>query len=294
MKTYAIKLLKFLAFFIIVVGTDQDYRSRVESLRFEHPEFDVLAVGASTTFDGIDTELMTKQGIPSYNLALGGTTVKTSYIQLQEYFTSYEHKPELVILGLNSALVNTFDDETIHPIIEFTMKDHKYNLNDIPILKFKWLAFEFLKKVVSSKHRQARLSYGQLKFQKTVPDRTSYQEQYLNLEEFEESYWLSRIAAFCDSQNVRLMVIEMPGYKQTQNISGIGPYTLNLEGDVQAELYNLNSQEFCKIFNSQTDWIGNSHLNEFGAQKFTEELIQILKEQDLIPDGISQHQSGYP
>jgi hypothetical protein len=69
----------------------------------------------------------------------------------------------------------------------------------------------------------------------------------------------------------------MPGYKETQNLSEIGPHLLNFNNGCSANLYNLDSKDFCTIFDSEKDWIGNSHLNEFGATKFTKELINIIK-----------------
>ncbi len=41
-------------------------------------------------------------------------------------------------------------------------------------------------------------------------------------------------------------------------------------------LYNFNSQDFCKRFDYDRDWIGRSHFNEFGATKFTHEVIKVV------------------
>ena len=68
-------------------------------MQFEDPDFDLLVLGASTSFDAFDAELLTENGIKSYNLGMGGTTIKTSYIQLKEYLESYTVKPEYVLLG---------------------------------------------------------------------------------------------------------------------------------------------------------------------------------------------------
>lgn len=157
------------------------------------------------------------------------------------------------------------------------MKDHEYGVNDVPILKFKWLGFEFLKKIVSENHRKAKLVYGQVKFQKTIPDNTSFKESYLNIEEFESSHWIGELAKLCNQNGIDLLIIEMPGYKETQNLSEIGPHLLHFNNGYSANLYNFDSKDFCRIFDSEKDWIGNSHLNEFGAIKFTRELISIIK-----------------
>jgi len=286
-------LLYFALFFIVInalfvavlAKTDWNFRNRIESLRFEDPDFDLLVLGASTSFDAFDAELLTKNGIKSYNLAMGGTTIKTSYIQLKEYLEKYTVKPEYVLLGHNSPYEKNVDSEEIHPIVELTMSDHKYTMKDVPVLKLKWLGFEFLKKVVSSKHREAVLAQGQMKFRKAIPDHTDFSDSYLEFDLFETSFWFGEIARLCNQYDLKLIIIEMPGIKATQNLSEVGPYELHFENGETATLFNLNSREFCTLFDSETDWIGNSHLNEYGAIKFTTRLLDMVNK-----DAISLYQ----
>ncbi len=297
MKQFTFKFIGFIAYFIfffvvinaiyvaVLAKTDWNFRNRIESMQFEDPDFDLLVLGASTSFDAFDAELLTENGIKSYNLAMGGTTIKTSYIQLKEYLESYTVKPEYVLLGHNSPYDKNVDSEEIHPLVELTMSDHKYTINDVPILKLKWLGFEFLKKVVSSKHREAVLALGQMKFRKAIPDHTDFIDSYLEISLFEDSYWFGEIAHLCNQYNLKLIIIEMPGIKSTQNLSEVGPNELHFENGQTATLFNLNSRDFCTIFDSEKDWIGNSHLNEYGAIKFTTEILGIIKN-----DAISAYQ----
>lgn len=262
------------------MSTDWDFRKRLESLKFNNPDFELLVLGASAAMDAFDTELLTSNGIKSYNLAIDGNTVRTSYIQLNEYLTNYSIKPQYVVLGLNS-ISESFDNAGIQPIVDITMKGHKYSVNDVPILRFKWLGFEFLKKIVSKPHRTAKLSYGQLKFQKKVFENTnkneSYSnESYLDVLKFESSHWIGEISRLCNQNGIKLIVIEMPGFKEIQNLSEIGPYKICFNNEYPAILYNFNSKDFCLIFDADKDWVGNSHLNEFGANKFTKQLINIF------------------
>jgi len=194
---------------------------------------------------------------------------------LQEYISKYHTKPEYVILGLASYM-GKFDIETIHPIIEFTQKNHKYNLKDIPIVKFQWLGVQFLKKIVSSIHRNVRLSYGQLKSPKVTPDKTSYDSLNFCISSYASSYYIRKIAEICRDNKIELILLEMPGFKETQNNSDLGPYQINLCNGLTIPLFNLNSIEFCKIFDSEKDWIANSHLNEYGANKLTRHLLDSL------------------
>ncbi|MCJ7448005.1 MAG: hypothetical protein MUO72_09940 [Bacteroidales bacterium] len=273
---YVLYFIFFNIFYIgIIAYTDWDCRKRLESLKLDNPEFELLVLGSSLAMDAIDCELLTSCGIRSYNTALGGASIKTNYIQLNEYLTKSSQKPKYVILGLGT-FGETFFNERIHPLVEVTMKDYKYGVNDLPILKFKWLGVEFLKKIVSSKHRKAKIVCGQLKFQKIVPDNTEYNDSYLNIEQYRSSQWIGEIAKLCHQNRIELLILELPGFKRTQNLSGVGPYLLSFNNGYSANLYNFNYKNFCEIFDADQDWIGNSHLNEFGAKKFSKELFKIL------------------
>jgi hypothetical protein len=261
----------------LIAFTDWNFIKRLESIRFNNPDYKLLILGNSLALDGIDAELLTSKGIKSYNLALDGSSVKTNYIQLSEYLSDYPVRPEYIVLGIN-ANMESFVDEMIQPVVEVTMQKHHFSLNDLPVVKFKWLGLEFLKKVVSVKHRRATLSYGQVKFRKISPDNTNYVESPLNIQKFESSHWIGEIAKLCEQKSIELIVLEMPGFKKTQNISGTGPYMLHFKNGCSARLYNFNRKDFCSIFDSKSDWIGKSHLNESGAEKFSNELFNIIKE----------------
>jgi hypothetical protein len=276
----------FLVFFVLVnviymtviARTDMDFKKRVESIQFNGLDLDLLVLGASTVLDGVDTELLTSKGIKSYNFAIGGATIRTNIIQVEEYLKTCAVKPKSIILGVNSSMVESFDDDEIHPIVDVTMEGHRYSLQDVPILKFKWLGFEFLKKIVSKNHREAILSYGQVKFKKTVADYTSYAEQYLDIQRFENSYWIGELIKLSKEHDMDLFLIEMPGYKMSQNMSPAGLHIITHSNGLKAKLYNYNSRDFCSMFDSKTDWIGNSHLNVYGAEKFTKVLLTELQD----------------
>ncbi|HEY5124474.1 MAG TPA: hypothetical protein VIK14_12135, partial [Ignavibacteria bacterium] len=213
MKKFVIKLFYFAVFFTIyfilinvfylaiLLSTDLDFKKRFESLKLDNPDIEYLILGASTSSVGFNCELLTLNGLKSYNLALSGNSIRTSYIQLNEYLTLYSKKPQYVLIGVNSA-IESFNNDVIHPIVEVTMKDHNYSTSDIPILKFKWLGFEFFKKIISKEHRKAKLSYGQLRIQKHVSDKTNYNELYLNIADFESIHWIGEIAKLCNHNGI--------------------------------------------------------------------------------------------
>ncbi|MCJ7448010.1 MAG: hypothetical protein MUO72_09965 [Bacteroidales bacterium] len=262
-------------FLATIALTDWDFVKRLQSLKFENPDFELLVLGASQSEYAFDTELLTYSGIKSFNLSLVGSSVRTGYIQLNEYLTKYPSKPRFVILGVNSYLED-FHGEGIQPVVEFTMKDHKYGIKDIPVTKFNWAGMELLKKAVLSEYRKTTVTFGHKKSLRTIPDNSGYKSTSLDFAKFESAYWINRLAELCAQNGIGFIIIDLPGVRETQNVSGIGPYTIHYSDGSQASLYNLNSQDFCKYIDYNKDWAGLSHFNKYGAERFTKEFFKIV------------------
>jgi hypothetical protein len=281
MKKFAIKSLLFLLYFLfffvvvnflylgIIALTDWDFRKRIEALKFDNPDFELLVLGNSLPEYGVDTELLTLLGIKSYNMAIIGNSDETSYIQLNEYLTKYSKMPKYVIFGI-ASYSNPFYNKGIQPVVEFTMKDHEYDWNDIPVSKFRWFGVEILKKIISSDYRKTKISYGQIKTPKVVADKSLFKVSYLDILKIESAYWIGEVAKLCNQKGIELIIIEMPGQKENQNLSDIGPYKLNFYNGYPATLFNLNSRNFCVILDPDEDWCGMSHLSQYGANRITE------------------------
>jgi len=259
-------------FMVLIVKTDWDFMKRLESLRWEDPRYEVLILGTSLSEYGVDAELMTSKGIPTFNLSFVGSSLKTNYVQLEEYLTKYPHKPRYVLLATNSYL-EEFDQEGIQPVIEFTMKDHRYGMKDVPISKFNWCGMELLKKLIRPHYRKMEVVLGQKRNNTVEYDNSGYQELYLNIDTYENARWMGEIARLCDEYGVTFIAIDIPGVKETQNLSEVGPHLLHFGNGHTANLYNFNAQDFCTDLEIEDDWGGLSHLNRYGAVKLTEALL---------------------
>jgi len=259
-------------FLSIIAFTDWDFIKRRESLNFDNPAFKVLVLGTSLAEYGIDTELLTANDLESYNLSFVGSTIRTNFIQLEEYLTRYQVRPDIVLLGVNSFLEN-FNHDGIQPVVEFTMKGHRYGIKDFPISKFNWAGLELIKKLLRTEYRQTYVSFGQKKCAYHVPDRSERNGHMLNISEYESAVWIREISRLCSAYGIELILIEMPGVRETQNISPIGPYNINYNNEGHAILYNFNNSEFCGFIDDEVDWAGLSHFNKVGAEKFTRELL---------------------
>ena len=264
-------------YMLVIIKTDWNFKKRIESLNFKNPKYDVLVIGNSLAMDGIDTKLISDSGIEAYNMALGGSSLKTSFIQLNEYLFKYKKKPKYVILGIGTY-ISDLNSNQINPIVEVTMDNHKYNFKDLPLVKFKWLGIEFLKKIFSTNHRNATIVNGQLRFSKRVLDNTYYDNtNVLKIEKIQNSQWVKKIINLCSENNIKLYIVEMPGFKKVRHIKRFD-YLKLFHNKHEAILLDFNTIEDCNIFDEKSDWIGNSHLNKYGAKKFTIKLIQKIHE----------------
>lgn len=271
---FTLLLVVFNYFYLILVkSTDWGFKKRIESISFGNPAFDVLIIGNSLALDGIDAGYMSEVGHNTYNLAIGGASVRTSYVQLKEYLEMYDYTPEIVILGLGSY-TGTFSSATIHPVVEFTSKEHSFGPGDIPVVKFKWMFKEMLKKILSKHHRDAFLVNGQLRFNKQMPDDTRIVPGLkLPVEKYTRNKTIHDIIALCNHYNITLYIVEMPGYKFVRHQVPVENLVLD-PVNKNGYFLDYNTVSFGTTFNDQTDWVGNSHLNVDGARKFTRVLIQ--------------------
>ena len=61
----------------------------------------------------------------------------------------------------------------------------------------------------------------------------------------------------------------MPGFAKTRNTSNLGPYEIDFGDGLEVELYNFNGRYVSEFLDARSDWLGGSHLNQRGAEKFT-------------------------
>lgn len=248
---------------------------RISNMKNE--DFDCVILGNSVVLDAIDAEYLTQNGVSAYNFALGGANMEASYIQLSKFIQ--HNKTKCVLLGLSPGRnYKAFIPPPLHPVIEYSydLMD-KWNIRSIPVIKFQWLAIEAFKKVISKDHRNAKIVLGQLRTDKTIPDNTSYLDQakkHISIDDFVKAVYLFKIDSLCDANDINFLLIDMPGYKDTQNDIPFGLHVLRKD-DIEINYINFNNKQFCaETFDSQSDWLGNSHLNQYGAKKLTEHLYR--------------------
>ena len=290
MKTFLYKIVLITIVFAltnflyieVLKKTDWSLSKVYKILHFEDKDFDYLFLGASLTLDGIDAQYLTNKGIDSYNFGTQGTSIRSSYIQLNHYLKNNK-KPEVVLLGVGSLSKSYKDynnEFTISVPYQYFYFDNKLSFENLPMVKFRGLAIENLKQVVSKEHREAEFVRGQLRIKKKVPDNTKYKQKLdrtIHVSDYEGASHLFKIDSVCKKNDIKILVLEMPGFKKTQNLIPVGPHKLWDETHDTIVLYNLNNKDLVsKLINSKNDWLGNSHLNQYGAKKLTKYIYDTI------------------
>ena len=275
-------------YLMFIQRTVWDFKKSSEFLNLKNQSLDCIVLGNSVALDGIDTGYLSENGLSSYNSALGGANIKSSFIQLSEYLNN-NNPPKIVMLGLSpEEKYNTYQKEpTIHPIVEYNYNlMNKFCFQSIPMVKFQWLAVEPFKRIISKDHKETKLILGQLQTKKTVPDKSNYKKELkssISIDDYKGAKYLFKIDSLCNSKKIKFYVLGMPGYKKTQNSIPLGLHVLKYGDNRKLNLINLNNKEFCStLFDSEKDWLGNSHLNVFGAKKLTQYIyVEYLSESKL-------------
>ena len=284
MRKFIIKIAFFLflmvmanvSFLKIVQKFEWNFSKAKKISELKNQQVDLLILGNSLSFDAIDAKVLEQENIKAYNLALGGANIKANIIQLENYLKT-NNNPDKIFIGLSSTIWDDLDGEESIPIIEYFYSKAKVSYRELPMVKFKWLANEVIKRIVSKSHREAYVYNGQFRTNKVIRDNSQYNlkmDSIFNEEKYGNAIYLNRIDSICRSENIKLIIAEMPGNKEKQNAIPIGPLTYTNQQGLQSQIYNFNNYQFATLLDPATDWLTVSHLNINGSKKFTEELIR--------------------
>ena len=238
--------------------------------RFENQKFETIILGNSMALDALDAEYLTKNGMSTYNLSVAGDHVSTSLLLLEEYLKKNQ-KPKMVVVGLSSAIGKSYLNPVAftNPEVEFFYHPNLWhNITNPPLLNFQWLAVDLLKIVLSKDHRNATMVLGQWKTKKVIPDQARLNYSNNTLVNYDDPY-LARIIALCEEQNIKVVLVELPGSKDKRNALPFEKqYKINTKKLVT--IYNLNNYHVSEsIIDPSKDWLAADHLNQFGGEKIT-------------------------
>ena len=283
---FAALMLTFVAinflYLFLLPKIDFDFRKTQYAHQFNKQNLDILVFGNSTAMDGINTDILSSKLGSAYNFSVGGASLETNYLQLEEYMR-HNTVPKKVLLFLSSAHTNYQIANVVNPIVEYYYTDSflRGGLRDIPLYKFRWLFIENFKILLSPSHRAAENIKGQWSIKRIIPDGTRLREikvscmdtlVYNNI-----GYkYLWKIALLCKENNIQFKVFEMPCWKEVQNDCPDLSVN-NLLVNEKVNIYNLNNSKLCDtMLDANRDWLSKDHLNYYGAIKVTNQIIRIL------------------
>lgn len=283
MSTFLKKCLWFLAlvvvlnmlYLVLLLSFSPAFKKTYEISTFKNKNYDLLILGNSMALDGIDADYLSKHGVNSFNLALAGDHISTSQMILEDYLKN-NAKPKMVMIGLSSAIGRGYLNKVPfkNPEVEFFYNpDLVSNIKNPPLLNFQWLAVDMLKIIISKEHRNAELVRGQWKTKKVIADNSTFNEKPQPNIDYSDFY-LSKIVEQCESQGIKVLIVELPGSKSNSNDLPF-QYTIKLANNTKKTIYNLNNHIISSgIINPSTDWLSADHLNQTGAEKVTEYLLK--------------------
>lgn len=279
MRKFITKISLFFFFMLIVnflylkviQKIEWNFKKAQKIYEFKNHHADIIILGNSLALDAVDAKVLEQENIDTYNLALPGANLETNALQLEKYL-QVNQSPRKVILGLSSVTNEEINRKGIIPIVDHYYGKRKFSYRELPMIKFKWLANEVIKRIVSKDHREATVYNGQFRTNKIIVDQSTYQASMQNIFDtlrYEQATFLNKIDSICLEHSIQLISIELPGSKENQDAIPIGPHRVQGNHGRQLEIYNFNNFEFAKILNPRTDWLTKSHLNVNGSATFT-------------------------
>lgn len=264
-----------LSYLLLLLLFSPGLKKIYEISRFENQKFETIILGNSMALDAIDAEYLTKNGMSTYNLSVAGDHVSTSLMLLEDYLKN-NNKPEMVVVGLSSAIGRSYLNPVAftNPEVEFFYHPNLWsNIINPPLLNFQWLAIDLLKIVISKDHRNATMVLGQWKTKKIIQDQARLNYSNKNVINYHDPY-LAKIIALCKQQNIKIVLTELPGSKDKRNsLPFEKEYIIGNEKLIT--IYNLNNFEVSEsIIDASTDWLAPDHLNQFGGEKITAYLLK--------------------
>jgi hypothetical protein len=264
-----------LVFLVVLVKFEWESKKIIEIKNLRNSKYKIIALGNSLILDGLDARFLTNKGLPTYNFGLAGATLRTQESLLIEYLKNND-QPDFIIYGLSSCkdFLDLSSDKKIPILSVEEPLNYVFTDNGFPLNKFKWKLSEIAKPIFSKYHREMYVDLGQLKTKKAIPDHTKYSNNRPtpNFKNNKFRAYLPLIN-LCKARGIKIIFVDMPGRKSSRyNIK-------ETDGRISlfdCPVYLLNSVEFCGIFLDNEDWLTDDHLNQFGAEKFTNQLYQVL------------------
>ena len=260
-----------------------------EMMAFRGESFEALAIGDSTTLEGVNPEVLEeKLGIESYNLATGGQSPLESEMVLRHYLSRNE-KPRLVLLGVNVNIDGYAS--AMNPSIylglspehraEYARKvrevsaaplDRSYPLfNRVKAYRHRRAIEHLIKFAIQGEGRRPRFLRGHLALEvSSMPSLPPVHEVSDDSEELEG------FLALCREEGIAVLAFEPPNHPGYSSGSlgreeKLAWVVQRAADDPNLEFRSFNDEG--SLSYAKEEWVNLNHLNAAGARRFTEQQI---------------------
>ena len=243
---------------------------------------DILILGSSHAYRGIDTRILSKYGFDAFNLGTSAQTPLQTEFLLETYLKKIN--PRIIIFEVYPSMFTKLGVESSLDIFENTqdINRHAFNMafrvNNIKTYNF--LAYSTLEKLFLNNNNFEDKGSGldcYIQKQGYVERVLSYNKDTIartRTWDFKKKQIMSfeRILKLIESQGIELFLVQAPITKiRYENISNTEEvdYYFRKKGNY----INFNGKISLKDY---YDFYDSTHLNQNGAEKFTYEIIKCL------------------
>jgi len=249
---------------------------------------DFLIIGPSRAKHGIDPSIITSLGNNGYNLGINGTTVLNSLLILDILVKNNVKMKTLIVSADLSDYVKESKEETIdqikrvYPYDTPLINEYVSKIGNVEQIKYFFGLYKLNRKILNVSYNFTKRNtvtdnngYVGLPNMTDKPDVKYDTENFIYKKDSTNVEALKKIKKICDENNIKLIVIFSPSYKnvfynEIQQKLMIEDFKKENINNI-IDLSNINqSPDLLK----EENWRDAIHFNYFGSQKFSKILSE--------------------
>jgi hypothetical protein len=254
---------------------------------------EILFLGSSHLYRGVDTRVFKKNGIKTFNFATSGQTPLNSYYLLKEYVRQL--KPQVVVLDIYFEGLN---DDGVNASIEIA-SNHRLS-DGILDMVYSNISVKSISSLLAIQISRLHTPLSDVKEIKLVGDEyveggfieSDIKENELSLEQLKslsqtecatnniQKESLQKIVNLCKENNISLIFTILPTtiefLNKVNNYENCTSEIRNIANKNGIVMIDYNKDKRLHL-NSINDFLDANHLNPNGALKISELLLQDLK-----------------
>jgi hypothetical protein len=299
------RVFKTILFLILVTGFDRivghtceniynksnDYTIAKLRYTLDSTNQDILIFGSSRAMNQFNSVIIEKNtGLSTYNCGFGGQGLLFSYIQLNESLKRYT--PKIVILDISpNILLDPESSDKLKILLPYYERDtliynRLTNNNYREKLKFLSSIYPYNSTIISLARRYNSQFRDTLKgfipIDRTI-DTTNldaaisrqFPETEIPAAKFN---YLDQIVSLCEEKEVPLVLVMCPVYRLNENLEKMNGQITEYCKNNYPEVHFADYTKHALFLENARYFSDNLHLNNTGAQLFTNEIAMVLSQ----------------